>query len=300
MKDTFYAYIQELQDQISSGIEAIDGMAVFEEDLWMRPEGGGGRTRVIENGAVFEKGGVNISAVHGDLPESMQAYFKASDCQFFACGLSLVLHPKNPFVPTVHANWRYFEMYDRAGKMISSWFGGGQDLTPYYLFEEDAKHFHQVCKDACDKHHLGFYPAHKKKCDEYFWNTHRNEARGIGGLFFDYLKETEEFTMQNRFKFVSEIGNSFLNSYLPIVEQRKDHSFTKEHRDWQEIRRGRYVEFNLIHDKGTLFGLKTNGRIESILMSLPPQVQWRYDYHPSEGSEEQALLNVLKKPKDWV
>ena len=300
MKDKFYNYIKELQDNISSKLEEIDGVAKFQEDLWERPEGGGGRTRVIENGAVFEKGGVNISAVHGELPISMQQYFKVDDANFFACGLSLVLHPKNPMVPTVHANWRYFEMYDKEGHMIDSWFGGGQDLTPYYLFEEDAKHFHQVCKTACDRHNEDFYNTYKTKCDEYFWNTHRDEARGIGGLFFDYCKATDEMSMENWYNFVTEVGNSFLDCYVPIVEKRKVLAYTESQRTWQEIRRGRYVEFNLVHDKGTLFGLKTNGRIESILMSLPPHVQWVYDHHPQPGSEEKRLLEVLKHPKDWV
>ena len=300
MKDKFYHYIQQLQDTITSKLEAVDALATFKEDLWTRPEGGGGRTRVIENGTVFEKGGVNISAVHGELPETMQAYFGVKDANFFACGLSLVLHPKNPMVPTVHANWRYFEMYNNQGEIVDSWFGGGQDLTPYYLFEEDAIHFHKTCKIACDKHHPTFYDTYKKKCDEYFWNTHRNEARGVGGLFFDYCKATNEMTMQNWYDFVTEVGNSFLEGYVPIVEKRKLLPFTEAQRDWQEIRRGRYVEFNLVHDKGTLFGLKTNGRIESILMSLPPHVQWVYDHQPETGSEEEKLLNVLKNPKNWI
>lgn len=300
MKNTFYKYIQNLQDTITSGLEAIDGKATFQEDIWKRPEGGGGRTRVIENGNVFEKGGVNISGVHGKLPKSMQAYFKVGDVDFFACGLSLVLHPKNPMVPTVHANWRYFEMYDKTGHIIDSWFGGGQDLTPYYLFEEDAIHFHQTCKTACDNHNTEFYSTYKKRCDEYFYNSHRNEGRGIGGLFFDYCKASNEMTMQNWYDFVTEVGDSFLNAYVPIVEKRKDLEYTKSQRDWQEIRRGRYVEFNLVHDKGTLFGLKTNGRIESILMSLPPHVQWVYDHHPEKGSEEEKLLEVLQEPKNWI
>ena len=300
MKDKFYHYIQQLQDTITSKLEAVDALATFKEDLWTRPEGGGGRTRVIENGTVFEKGGVNISAVHGELPETMQAYFGVKDANFFACGLSLVLHPKNPMVPTVHANWRYFEMYNNQGEIVDSWFGGGQDLTPYYLFEEDAIHFHKTCKIACDKHHPTFYDTYKKKCDEYFWNTHRNEARGVGGLFFDYCKATNEMTMQNWYDFVTEVGNSFLEGYVPIIEKRKLLPFTEAQRDWQEIRRGRYVEFNLVHDKGTLFGLKTNGRIESILMSLPPHVQWVYDHQPKTGSEEEKLLNVLKNPKNWI
>ena len=300
MKDKFYNYIQQLQDTITSKLEAIDGKAKFQEDLWKRPEGGGGRTRVIENGNVFEKGGVNISGVHGKLPDSMQKYFGVEDADFFACGLSLVIHPKSPMVPTVHANWRYFEMYDQDGNIVDQWFGGGQDLTPYYLFEEDAKHFHQTCKTACDKHNTNFYPKYKARCDEYFHNTHRNEARGIGGLFFDYCKASDVMTMENWYDFVTEVGNSFLEAYVPIVEKRKDLPYTQEQRDWQEIRRGRYVEFNLVHDKGTLFGLKTNGRIESILMSLPPHVQWVYDHHPEKGSDEEKLIDVLQNPREWV
>ncbi|OCB75422.1 oxygen-dependent coproporphyrinogen oxidase [Flavobacterium crassostreae] len=300
MKDKFFSYIQNLQDTIVAGLEAVDGQAKFKEDLWERPEGGGGRTRVIENGKVFEKGGVNISAVHGKLPEAMQKMFGVGEADFFACGLSLVLHPKSPMVPTVHANWRYFEMYDPNGNVIQQWFGGGQDLTPYYLFEEDATHFHQTCKTACDKHNPDFYPKYKTQCDTYFWNAHRHEARGIGGLFFDYCKESETMQMEDWFHFVSEVGNSFLQAYVPIVERRKTRSFTPEQRTWQEIRRGRYVEFNLVHDKGTLFGLKTNGRIESILMSLPPHVQWVYDHHPEVGSQEEKLLHVLENPRDWI
>ncbi|WP_136467854.1 oxygen-dependent coproporphyrinogen oxidase [Flagellimonas onchidii] len=300
MKDKFYDYIQQLQGTITSKLEQVDGTAKFQEDLWKRPEGGGGRTRVIENGAVFEKGGVNISAVHGALPQSMQNYFNVKDADFFACGLSLVIHPKSPMVPTVHANWRYFEMYDKEGNIVDQWFGGGQDLTPYYLFEEDVKHFHSVCKRACDANNPEFYSSYKKRCDEYFWNSHRNEARGVGGLFFDYCKGTDSTTMEDWYNFVTEVGDSFLEAYIPIVLERKELSYTQKQRDWQEIRRGRYVEFNLIHDKGTLFGLKTNGRIESILMSLPPHVQWRYDYHPEKGSEEERLIQVLREPKDWV
>lgn len=300
MKEQFVAYIRTLQDTITSRLEAIDGKAKFEEDLWDRPEGGGGRTRVIENGAVFEKGGVNISEVHGKLPESMQQYFGVKDANFFACGLSLVLHPINPMAPTVHANWRYFEMYNQEGEIVDQWFGGGQDLTPYYLFEEDATHFHQTCKTACDKHNETFYPKYKARCDEYFYNAHREEARGLGGLFFDYCKVSEEMSMQDWFNFVTEVGNSFLDAYCPIIEKRMNLPFTDAQQTWQEIRRGRYVEFNLVHDKGTLFGLKTNGRIESILMSLPPKVQWVYDHHPEKDSAEEKLIKVLKNSKDWV
>lgn len=300
MKEQFVNYILNLQDQITSTLEQLDGKASFQEDNWKRPEGGGGRTRVIENGNIFEKGGVNTSQVHGELPEAMQKYFGVEDANFFACGLSLVLHPKSPMVPTVHANWRYFEMYDKEGNIVDQWFGGGQDLTPYYLFDEDATHFHQTCKTACDAHDADFYPKYKARCDEYFYNTHRNEGRGIGGLFFDYCKATEERSMQDWYNFVTTVGDSFLEAYVPIVERRKDTAYAKEQKDWQEVRRGRYVEFNLVHDKGTLFGLKTNGRIESILMSLPPVVQWKYDYHPAPGSEEERLIKVLQQPKEWV
>lgn len=300
MKEQFVNYILNLQDQITSTLEQLDGKASFQEDNWKRPEGGGGRTRVIENGNIFEKGGVNTSQVHGELPEAMQKYFGVEDANFFACGLSLVLHPKSPMVPTVHANWRYFEMYDKEGNIVDQWFGGGQDLTPYYLFDEDATHFHQTCKTACDAHDADFYPKYKARCDEYFYNTHRNEGRGIGGLFFDYCKATTERSMQDWYNFVTTVGDSFLEAYVPIVERRKDTAFAKEQKDWQEVRRGRYVEFNLVHDKGTLFGLKTNGRIESILMSLPPVVQWKYDHHPAPGSEEERLIKVLQQPKEWV
>lgn len=300
MKEQFYRYIEDLQNRITSKLEEIDGKAKFQEDIWQRTEGGGGKTRVIENGDVFEKGGVNISAVFGPLAPAMQQYFKVGDVDFFACGLSLVIHPKNPMVPTVHANWRYFEMYEKDGTVIDQWFGGGQDLTPYYLFEEDARHFHQVSKKACNPHGFSFYSDYKTKCDEYFWNSHRNEARGIGGLFFDYLKEDGQMKISDWYDFVTDVGDSFLQAYVPIVQKRKNLSYTEANRKWQEIRRGRYVEFNLVHDKGTLFGLKTNGRIESILMSLPPHVQWVYDHHPEPGSEEAKLIEVLENPIDWI
>ena len=300
MKNQFYNYILGLQDEITSKLEEVDGIAKFQEDLWERPEGGGGRTRVLEDGDVFEKAGVNISAIKGSLPESLQKQFKVNEGDFFACGLSIVIHPKNPFIPTIHANWRYFEMYNSNGEIVTSWFGGGQDLTPYYFFKEDVIHFHKNCKKVCDKHSPDFYTEFKESCDNYFWNTHRNESRGVGGLFFDYLKETSDFSIQDRFNFVCEVGNNFLQSYLPIVNTRKNTPFSKDNLQWQEIRRGRYVEFNLVHDRGTLFGLKTNGRIESILMSLPPKVQWKYNYLPIKGSKEAELLDVLSKPIDWL
>lgn len=300
MRDRFNRYIEKLQDKITSKLTDLDCVAMFKEDVWEREGGGGGRTRVIENGAVFEKAGVNISAVHGKLPESMKNFFKAKTGKFFACGLSLVIHPKNPFVPTVHANWRYFELYNSKGEIQDQWFGGGQDLTPYYLFEEDARHFHQVCKKACDLFDKDFYLQYKKKCDEYFWNTHRNEARGVGGLFFDYLRPNEKFNIENWYDFVTEVGDHFLEAYIPIVNKRKNTDFSASQRAWQEIRRGRYVEFNLIHDKGTMFGLKTNGRIESILMSLPPRVQWHYNHRTRTNSPEEELITVLKNPRKWV
>lgn len=300
MRDKFYRYIEGLQDRITSALENEDGKARFREDLWDRPEGGGGRTRVIEDGAVFEKGGVNISAVHGPLPESMQRYFGVGQADFFACGLSLVLHPRSPMVPTVHANWRYFELYGEQGRLADQWFGGGQDLTPYYLFDEDARHFHAICKRACDAHNPSFYPEFKQKCDAYFHNSHRGEARGVGGLFFDYLRPTPEQSADDWYDFVTGVGDSFPEAYLPIVQRRKEMPYGPAQRDWQEVRRGRYVEFNLVHDKGTLFGLRTNGRIESILMSLPPVVQWRYDHHPAPGSEEARLVEVLQNPREWT
>lgn len=300
MRTKFNHYVENLQDRITRKLAEVDGKARFKEDFWERSGGGGGRSRVIENGAVFEKGGVNVSAVHGELPESMKNYFQVKSGDFFACGLSLVIHPKNPFVPTVHANWRYFELYNEKGQIQDQWFGGGQDLTPYYLFEEDARHFHQLCKNACDAHDKNFYSQYKERCDAYFWNAHRNEARGLGGLFFDYLRPNESHSVQDWFNFVTEVGDSFLEAYVPIVEKRKKMDYTHAERQWQEIRRGRYVEFNLLHDKGTLFGLKTNGRIESILMSLPPHVQWQYNHKPEPNSREEELVNVLQNPRAWL
>jgi coproporphyrinogen III oxidase len=300
MKEAFYNYIESLQDKITLTLEAVDRASKFKEDLWQREEGGGGRSRILQNGSVFEKGGVNISKVYGRLPKAMQTYFKVGEVDFFACGLSLVIHPKNPMVPTVHANWRYFEMYDTEGNVVDQWFGGGMDLTPYYLYQEDIKHFHKQCKNACDRHDKDFYKTYKKACDDYFYNSHRKEARGVGGLFFDYCKANEKMNIRQWFDFVTDVGDCFLDAYTPIVQKRKDLAYTAAERQWQEIRRGRYVEFNLIHDKGTLFGLKTNGRIESILMSLPPHVQWAYDHRPATNSKEEALIEVLKHPKNWV
>ncbi len=299
-KDPFYSFIKELQNTITTTLEQVDGKAHFLEDQWHREEGGGGFSRVLENGDVFEKAGVNISAVHGELPAAMQQYFNVVDADFYATGLSLVIHPVNPMVPTVHANFRYFEMYDKDGSIVDCWFGGGLDLTPYYLFEEDAVHFHSTCKKICDRHHVADYTDFKNKCDAYFHNTHRNEARGIGGLFYDYCRARENATMEDWLNFQKDMASHFIEAYVPIVEKRKNTSYTPQQLDWQQIRRGRYVEFNLVHDKGTLFGLKTNGRIESILMSLPPRVQWRYDYTPEANTPEANLMDVLTNPRDWV
>ena len=300
MRERFSTYIDQLQDHISSALEEIDGAALFQIDNWERPGGGGGQSRILENGRVFEKGGVNVSKVYGQLPEPMKEYLNVEQGDFFACGISLVIHPKSPLVPTVHANFRYFELYDNNKEIVDQWFGGGIDLTPYYLFDEDVVHFHQQCKSVCDSHDPEFYQTFKDKCDRYFWNTHRNEARGVGGLFFDYCRSSDKRSMEQWFNFVTEAGDAFLDCYTPIVNKRKDLPFSPEQRNWQEVRRGRYVEFNLIHDKGTLFGLKTQGRIESILMSLPPAVQWKYNVIPAPDSEEERLLRILQKPINWI
>lgn len=300
MKDTFTAHIHALQDEICQALEQIDGKAKFVEDHWERPGGGGGRSRVLANGNVFEKGGVSTSIVHGKMPDGLKHTMQTDGTDFFACGLSLVIHPENPFVPTVHANYRYFEMYNEAGVRLDGWFGGGTDLTPYYLFDEDAEHFHQNQKSFADKHGADLYPLFKKQCDEYFWNHHRAEARGIGGTFFDYLKPDDKRSASDWMAFTMDMSKSFLPGYLPIVEKRMQTPWNDEHRYWQELRRGRYVEFNLVHDRGTLFGLKTNGRTESILMSLPPRVRWDYNSAPEAGSEEAQLIDVLKTPKDWI
>ncbi len=300
IKEQFTNYIHSLQDTICAGLERADGSAKFQEDTWERPEGGGGKTRVISGGSVFEKGGVNTSVVHGALPLAMQQAFGVGESNFFAVGLSLVIHPLNPNVPTVHANWRYFELTDNDGNRLDSWFGGGTDLTPYYLFEGDAVHFHSTLKNAIEPFGADLYPVYKKHCDEYFANKHRgDEMRGIGGVFYDYLRPTTERTENQLFEFQQSNGNAFLNAYLPIVEKRKNQPYGEREIEWQEVRRGRYVEFNLIHDRGTLFGLKTNGRTESILMSLPPRARWYYNYEPKPGSKEAEMMQYYK-PNDWV
>jgi coproporphyrinogen III oxidase len=298
VKETWISYIHDLQNRICAALEAVDGKAMFVEDQWERPGGGGGKTRVIGNGKVFEKGGVNTSVVYGAVTDAMRSQLKIEGDQWFACGLSLVLHPLNPFVPTIHCNYRLFELYNNAGEVADRWFGGGTDLTPYYLFEEDARHFHRSYKSVCDSFDPGLYPRFKEACDNYFVNTHRNnERRGIGGIFYDYQRMGGNI---NWVELGKACGDAFIPAYLPIVEKRKHSAYTEAQKHWQEIRRGRYVEFNLVHDRGTLFGLKTNGRTESILMSLPPTVRFEYDYQPEEGSEEDKLLQVCLHPADWI
>jgi len=300
VKEQFIQFVHSLQDSICAGLEALDGKAKFIEDKWERPEGGGGKTRVIAGGDVFEKGGVNSSVVYGVLPVAMQQAFNVSESDFFACGLSLVIHAVNPYVPTVHANWRYFELYDKEGNRQDCWFGGGTDLTPNYIFEEDARHFHSTLKNAMMPFGEHIYAECKKHCDEYFVNKHRDdEMRGIGGVFYDYIRPNSEGDELKHIDFQRANGNAFLPAFLPIAERRKDIPFGEREVEWQEIRRGRYVEFNLIHDRGTLFGLKTNGRTESILMSLPPRARWYYNYQPEPGSKEEEMMKYLK-PHDWV
>ena len=297
----FISFIHSLQNTICEAIEKADGKAFFKTDIWERTEGGGGITRVIENGNVFEKAGVNTSVVYGDVTDNMRRQLKIEGYTWFACGISSVIHPANPMVPTVHFNYRYFELYNEDGTLADAWFGGGTDLTPYYLFEEDANHFHTQYKNECDKFDKEFYVSFKKHCDDYFVNKHRNnERRGIGGIFYDYQRASLEKSAESWVQFAEGCGNTFLQAYLPIVEKRKNQSYTSQQKYWQEIRRGRYVEFNLVHDRGTLFGLHTNGRTESILMSLPPIVRFDYDFKIEENSEEEKIQKVFLNPRNWV
>ncbi|MHC0061651.1 oxygen-dependent coproporphyrinogen oxidase [Nostoc sp. UIC 10890] len=311
--------MRQLQDEISQGLQQLDGGGTFQEDAWERPEGGGGRSRVIRDGAVFEQGGVNFSEVWGShLPPSILAQRpEAEGHQFYATGTSMVLHPRNPYVPTVHLNYRYFE----AGPVW--WFGGGIDLTPYYPFAEDAAHFHHTLKQACDAHDPEYYSVFKPWCDEYFYLKHRQEMRGIGGIFFDYQdgqgqlyrgpdpKGTAAITSdrlgipasrnwEELFAFVQDCGKAFLPAYTPIVKRRQSMEYGDRERNFQLYRRGRYVEFNLVYDRGTIFGLQTNGRTESILMSLPPLVRWEYGYQPEPNTPEAELYQVFLKPQDWA
>jgi coproporphyrinogen III oxidase len=290
-------YYLELQAGIVANLEELDGLA-FRRDGWERPEGGGGKSCLIEEGHLFERGGVNFSHVTGSrLPPSASATRpELAGRSFHAMGVSLVLHPRNPYVPTVHMNVRFF-VAEQIGAEPVWWFGGGMDLTPYYPFEEDATHFHRTCRAALAAFGTDYHPRFKKWCDEYFFLKHRNEPRGVGGIFFDDLTETG---FEHCFGLMRSVGDHFLPAYVPIVERRRGRSYGARERDFQAYRRGRYVEFNLVFDRGTLFGLQSGGRTESILMSLPPVVKWRYDWHPQPGSPEARLYDEFLKPRDWV
>lgn len=294
-KEDIASWFKKLQDDICSSLVSIDGSGIFLEDEWEREGGGGGISRIMTNGNIIEKGGVNFSKVFGETPSSLVTGLNLESSDFFAAGISIVLHPNSPMIPIIHMNTRYFEM-----KNGISWFGGGIDLTPHYVNEEDARFFHSALKEVCDKHNRDYYIKFKKWADDYFFITHRNETRGIGGIFFDRLSDEEPLKMESIFHFVQDVGKSFIQIYSHLVNKNKDLSFTQKEKDWQMIRRGRYVEFNLVLDKGTRFGLDTNGRIESILMSLPPQANWIYNYQPISDSEEYKTLQFLKKDISWV
>lgn len=284
-------FFKNLQNVICTSLEELDGKAKFSQDVWAHRESGGGKTRILQQGDLLEKAGVNFSGVTSQLSPTLAARLGVEAQPIFATGISLVLHPLSPMIPVVHMNLRYLELAGGDG-----WFGGGADLTPCYLYEEDAVHFHRTLKGVCDRHDPTFYPVFKQWCDEYFFIKHRGEARGVGGIFFDYLREEKEKT----WLFIQELGNAFTEAYLPIAGRRKEEAWGAHEKQWQLLRRGRYVEFNLVYDRGTLFGLETEGRTESILMSLPPEVQWRYNVQPEEGSREAALLAVLRQPRSWV
>lgn len=296
-------YLKGLQDHICQAIEAADGSGRFVEDLWTHHSGGGGRTRLIQNGDVLEKGGVNFSKVQGEVHPRLRQQMNLGendDFHFTATGVSIVMHPKNPHVPIIHMNVRYFELSNG-----TCWFGGGIDLTPHYVVEADAKLFHETLKNACDKHHPDFYTKFKTWADDYFYIPHRNETRGIGGVFFDYMKPDEEgngngLSKEQLFAFVKEIGESFAPIYTTFMQKHRNEPFTEAQKQWQFLRRGRYVEFNLVWDRGTKFGLETNGRTESILMSLPPQANWEYNFEPEPNSEEAMTLGLLKKGLNWA
>lgn len=284
-----------IQDEICRSLEKADGLASFEEEIWTREGGGGGRTRIIRNGNVIEKGGVNFSAVHGELPEAIKKSFNVKEDEFFATGVSIVIHPKSPWVPIIHMNIRYFELNDEI-----RWFGGGIDLTPHYINENDAQYFHQSLKSVCDDYSATFYSEFKEWADRYFFIPHRNETRGIGGIFYDRLTpEKTGLSFDSIFEFSKALGRSFAPIYTELINRNKNQAFTQAHKEWQFIRRSRYVEFNLVYDAGTKFGLETNGRIESILMSLPPQANWEYEHVPESGSEEEKTLSLLRKGIDW-
>jgi coproporphyrinogen III oxidase len=288
-------WFKELQDAITTELEILDGKGKFIEDSWQRQEGGGGRTRSFADGKKIEKGGVNFSAVYGKTPEKILKALNLTQADFYATGISIVLHPQNPWSPIIHMNLRYFEMSNGV-----HWFGGGIDLTPHYVNKEDSVFFHQQIKNACDKHNSVWYQDFKKWADDYFFIEHRNETRGIGGIFFDRLSGSMEKTTEQIFSFVKEIGNSFLPIYSHLIQKTSSLPFTEKEKQWQYLRRGRYVEFNLVYDKGTKFGLDTNGRTESILMSLPPLASWKYNFQPENGSEEMKTIDLLKKNIDWL
>ena len=295
-KDQVVAAYQQIQDEICKGLEITDGKALFEQELWDRAGGGGGRTRIMQGGDVIEKGGVNFSAVHGKLPEAVKKAFKVDSDDFFATGVSIVMHPVNPFVPIIHMNIRYFEMDEQ-----TRWFGGGIDLTPHYVIDTDARYFHHLLKQTCDAFDASFYPKFKAHADDYFFIKHREETRGVGGIFYDRLKpENTGLSYEHLLDFSAAIGRTFLPVYTELIDRNRDKEFTPEHQEWQYLRRSRYAEFNLVYDAGTKFGLETNGRIESILMSLPPMAKWIYNHQPALGSEEHATLNKLKKGIEWV
>lgn len=293
-KEHIASYFQELQDSICHALEEADGVGKFKEDKWERDGGGGGRTRIFE-GKYIEKGGVNFSAVHGPMPEKISQALKLEAADFFASGVSIVLHSSNPLTPIIHMNVRYFEMSNGIW-----WFGGGIDLTPHYVDKEDAQYFHQQLKAVCDTHHGSYYPRFKRWADDYFYLKHRDETRGIGGIFFDRLDSKQNFTKEERFDFVKDVGEAFAPIYVHLLHKTKELPFTDAHKQWQLLRRGRYVEFNLVWDKGTKFGLDTNGRTESILMSLPPLANWTYNHQPEAGSAEAQTLELLKKGIDWA
>ncbi|MGB4398650.1 MAG: oxygen-dependent coproporphyrinogen oxidase [Daejeonella sp.] len=290
---------KQIQDEICAGLELADGKGKFEEELWTREGGGGGRTRIIQNGNVLEKGGVNFSAVEGKLPDNIKKAFGVNEDDFFATGVSIVIHPNNPWVPIIHMNIRYFEMI--SGEKELRWFGGGIDLTPHYVIDEDAQFFHKSLKTTCDRFKNDFYPRFKKWADDYFFIKHRNETRGIGGIFYDRLNpESTGLSWDEIFEFSKGVGRTFLPMYTELIARNREKSFTPQQKEWQFQRRSRYVEFNLVYDAGTKFGLETNGRIESILMSLPPQANWVYDFKPQPGTEEEKTLALLKKGIDWI
>jgi coproporphyrinogen III oxidase len=296
--DAVEQYLLGLQDRICAALEAEDGEGRFREDRWRREQGGGGRTRVLSGGTVFEQAGINYSQVSGaELPASATANRpELAGRGYRAMGISLVIHPHNPYVPTSHANVRFFAA-ESLGQAPAWWFGGGFDLTPYYGFEDDARHWHGVARKACEPFGEGVYARYKKWCDEYFYLRHRDEPRGIGGLFFDDLNE---WGFERCFAFMQSVGDHYRQAYLPIVARRKRKAFGERERDFQLYRRGRYVEFNLVYDRGTLFGLQSGGRTESILMSLPPLVKWRYNWHAEPGSEEERLYREFLRPRDWA